>query len=86
MMPGKSETVDFNNDTIEDDKTVIGDHIGGSGTQVSLGLKVVAGDDDWISGLNNHRFIYDKDSTTCVKISKYGGLRDGDATFDGACD
>ncbi|KXT09666.1 hypothetical protein AC579_3019 [Pseudocercospora musae] len=47
--PGVSKTVAFNTDTTKDNRTTIGQHIGGDGTVVSLGLYVVWGDHDWVN-------------------------------------
>ncbi|KAJ8608712.1 hypothetical protein MRB53_039514 [Persea americana] len=77
---GETKTVDFNGDTADGRK--IGDYIGGSNTVVALGFDVVYGDDDWVNPAVQ-KFQYDKDSKNCVTVRKYGGLRDGDAAFDG---
>lgn len=75
---GESKTVDLNNDLDADGNTLGPTR---QGQYFILGCNVVAGDDDWVA---NQWFKYDSNSTTTVTIRKYGGLRNGDVSYDGA--
>jgi hypothetical protein len=75
LLLGQSNTCDLKQDT---DGGGIAIGTNKAGQKFQLGCDVVAGDDDWISP---QLFEYDPDSNIEVTIRKYGGLRDGHASF-----
>lgn len=75
---GQSKTCDLNKDT-DGGGNPIGQNR--NGQKFQLGCDVVLGDDDWIDG--GQLFQYDQDSNMEVTIRKYGGVCNGDVSYDG---
>lgn len=77
---GQSKVANLNKDDYGG--KIIGEIIGNN-KSVSLGFNIVAGDDVWTRSFSDNDFVYDKSSKNRVTIRKYGGLRNGDAGYDG---
>ncbi|KAL1656463.1 hypothetical protein SLS61_000926 [Didymella pomorum] len=83
---GQSKVADLNKDDYGGKVigNIIKDDIGADKPcPVSLGFNVVFGDDVWTRSFTDNEFVYDSSSNQKVTIRKYGGLRDGDASYEG---